>query len=160
MGKRKGKVKQKKTLPPITVANIGDFKVIRRRADQSALLEPLNCDHKFSLIWLHDLGDTGQDYEEYFTDKQKIEVPAGCKVILPTAPNRQVTVKKDQTERCWFDIFSILPLHSTKPLTAEFIKATYNQEHILEAVGYVETLIKKEVALLGSAQKVFLAGFS
>jgi hypothetical protein len=33
MGKRKGKVKKEKSLPPITVTNVGDFKVIRRRAD-------------------------------------------------------------------------------------------------------------------------------
>ena len=60
-------------------------------------------------------------------------------------------MKNDENGRCWFDIFSLKSLETTKPLTPEYCKTTYNQEHILESVGYIETLIKKEIKLLGSA---------
>ena len=71
--------------------------------DRSIIIEPLS-DHTHSLVWLHGLGDSAQGFVDVFTDDRLIELPKGCKVILPTAPIRSVTLNGGMKMTSWYDI--------------------------------------------------------
>ena len=55
------------------------------------LLHP-HKDHKYSLIWLHGLGDSAEGFVDLFLDTKYNLVPDFCKVILLTAPERAVSM--------------------------------------------------------------------
>jgi predicted esterase len=45
--------------------------------------------HTHTLIWMHGIGDSGKDYKGMFMDDSLVNLPDGCKVILPTAKKRK-----------------------------------------------------------------------
>ena len=61
-------------------------------------------DHKFTLIWLHGIGDTGSGCKSIFINEELCDLPDGCKVILPTAPNRRVEVNDNEITTSWYNI--------------------------------------------------------
>jgi hypothetical protein len=63
--------------------------------------------HKYSLIWLHGLGDSAYGFLDIFTDEKLNVVPPSCKVILTTAPEREVTCNGGMMSTSWFDIRSL-----------------------------------------------------
>lgn len=67
-------------------------------------LYPRNHEHKFTLIWLHGLGDTAHGFSDDFADEHLGLVPATCKVVLPTAPIRAVTCNDGENMTSWYDI--------------------------------------------------------
>ena len=83
-------------------------------------------------------------------------VPESCRVILPTAPERAVTCNGGYVMTSWYDIMS---LSSTISQSQDRF-ANYDQKQIMESVGIVNELIKKEAETLGSYDKVFIGGFS
>ena len=64
-------------------------------------------DHKYSLVWIHGLGDTGKGFLDVFTDVDMQVVPQSCKVILPTAPTRKVTCNGGVKMTSWYDIYDL-----------------------------------------------------
>ena len=57
----------------------------------------------------------------------------------------------------WFDIYSLDRKDSD---TLKQIRENVNQNHILKSVNIINKLLKKEVSVLGSTEKVFIGGFS
>ena len=82
-------------------------------------------EHTHSLVWLHGLGDSAYGFLDVF-DEHKI-APATCKVILPTAPERAVTLNGGMKMTSWYDIVS---LDRPKNMTIEQNEANYSQEEI------------------------------
>jgi hypothetical protein len=65
--------------------------------------------HKHSLIWLPGIGSKGEMYKTIFTTKDMIKMPATAKVIVPTAPVREIVLLKDkeyvkELAPSWFDM--------------------------------------------------------
>ncbi len=60
--------------------------------------------HKYSIVWLHGLGDSAEGFSDLFTDTEISLVPANCRVILPTAPERAVSCNHGMKMNAWFDI--------------------------------------------------------
>jgi len=58
-------------------------------------------------------------------------VPDTCKVILPTAPQRAVTLNNGMVMNSWYDIKT---LNRPANLTLEDNLKNYSQEEILESV--------------------------
>ena len=110
--------------------------------------------HRYSLIWLHGLGDTGQGFKSFFTSD--VILPH-CKVILPTAPKRKVTVLGGQISTSWYDITSF---SNPDVVTDQMLAKKFNQQQIKISVGKVVDLINAEVEKLGDPSKVFIGGFS
>lgn len=67
--------------------------------------------HKYSLIFLHGLGDTSMGFFDLFLDKKNEFniVPKECRVVLPTAPIQPVTLNDGYEMNSWFDVFSLRP---------------------------------------------------
>mmetsp|Transcript_22617 Transcript_22617/g.16035 ORF Transcript_22617/g.16035 Transcript_22617/m.16035 type:complete len:159 (+) Transcript_22617:382-858(+) len=85
-------------------------------------------------------------------------VPETCKVILPTAPQRPVTLNNGHVMTSWYDIKTV---DRPKNLTLEDNRTNYSQEEILESVQIVTKYIDEEVDKLGGdSAKVFVGGFS
>lgn len=64
---------------------------MERTIDRHVLLHPMK-DHKYSMIWLHGLGDSAAGFEDLFLDPRLEVAPPNCKVLLLTAPQRAVTL--------------------------------------------------------------------
>ncbi len=71
-------------------------------------------EHKYSMIFLHGLGDKGQSFIDLFVDHEL--VPDTCKVILPTAPIQACTVNGGARMTSWFDILTLGELSGPKTL--------------------------------------------
>ncbi len=81
-------------------------KVEERKSDRSVILHPTQP-HKHSIIWLHGLGDSAYGFTDVFLDQRFNLVPASCRVILPTAPEREVTCNGGMVMNSWYDIMSL-----------------------------------------------------
>jgi phospholipase/carboxylesterase len=61
-------------------------------------------EHKFTLIWMHGLGDSAYGARDMFLLDKYIILPEGCKIIMPTAPSRKVGIMNDEESQAWYDI--------------------------------------------------------
>ena len=80
-------------------------------------------DHKYSLVWLHGLGDSAYGFKDAFLDEKLNIVPPSCKVILPTAPTRAVSINMGAKMTSWYDILS---LDRPSSWTIDQVEANYN----------------------------------
>ena len=72
------------------------------------VLEPQSgSKHTHTLIFMHGLGDNGENYKPLFGKGGPLNVP-GLKVLLPTAPESPVTCNGGVKMTSWFDIKEIL----------------------------------------------------
>jgi predicted esterase len=63
--------------------------------------------HTHTLIWLHGIGDSGKDFKGMFMEESLVNLPEGCKVILPTAPKRKQSAHGGSDLTSWFNIKSM-----------------------------------------------------
>ena len=68
---------------------------------------PKQKEHKHTLIWLHGLGDSADGFKGIFGHPAKTMVPPTCKVVLPTAPIRPVTINNGMEMTSWYDIMDL-----------------------------------------------------
>ena len=83
-----------------------DYKVIRKN-DEPIVLSPKG-EHKYTFIFLHGLCGSGEGLLDLFANQKKDAriTPLNCKIILPTAPVRNVTGREDLGESTsWFDLY-------------------------------------------------------
>lgn len=69
----------------------GDYQCFRGTLGQTHYIRMVDrgqSEHKYSLIWLHGRGETGQDFIELFAKKMAPKLPSSCNIILATAPMR------------------------------------------------------------------------
>ena len=132
------------------------FNCEMRKKDLCVVLHPKH-EHLCSLIWLHDLGDTGAGYfKNVFHDSQLINVPDHCRVIMPTAPVRGALGGVPQTS--WYTCANNAVPHA---LNEDLMGKIYNQEDIKQSCQIITKLIETELAQLnGDTRKVFLGGHS
>lgn len=75
--------------------------VIRQTLDKSITIMPEQP--KFSLIWLHGLGDSSEGFYEYFLHP-KSPAYSGGRIRLLQAPLRPVTINGGIPFNSWYDI--------------------------------------------------------
>ena len=79
------------------------FRIEKRDHGNYIIRHPANeDDHKYSLVWLHGLGDSAEGMIDFFLDPNVL--PLTTKVILPTAPERPVTCNMGFPSTSWYDI--------------------------------------------------------
>ena len=61
-------------------------------------------EHKYTLIFLHGLGDSAKGIHKYFGIKGSPLKISNMRIVLPTAPRRNMTVNKMQMNS-WYDIY-------------------------------------------------------
>jgi hypothetical protein len=64
-----------------------------------------------------------------FIDENHCKLPAGCKIILPTANKRKVKAVADSYLTAWFDM-KVINEDPKAVINHTFLKENYNQEHI------------------------------
>ena len=100
------------------------------------------------------MGDTAKGFKEVFAYDQLVKLPAGCKVILPTATKKPVTLNGGLSMSSWFDIKSSDSIFNQNrvEITADYLKTHFSQDEITESTDLLLNLIEEEVKVLGSSQ--------
>ena len=75
----------------IRTSQVGRYTMQENTKTDYIKLLPKAQDHKYTLIWIHGLGDTARGFLEDFVNPERKLVPKTCKVVLPTAPIRAVS---------------------------------------------------------------------
>lgn len=102
---------------------------------------------KASVIWLHGLGASGDDFVD-IVPQLHLPEDLAIRFIFPHAPIIPVTLNFGSQMRAWFDIYG---LSRNSPL---------DKSGIEESKKNIENLITKELALGIESDKIILAGFS
>lgn len=84
-------------------------------------LEP-EQEHKYTVVWLHGLGDSAAGFVDVFYNPQYQVVPNIAKVVLMTAPVRAVTLNNGMEMTSWYDILSLETLGASKNIDMEQLK--------------------------------------
>ena len=79
-----------------------------------------------------------------FNDASVVDIPRTCKVILPTAPRRAVSLNHGMKMTSWYDIKSIDKPPKSGP-TEQYLEHSYSQNEISKSAKLVTELIKKEI---------------
>jgi len=106
---------------------------------------PAESDHSATLIFLHGLGDRGENWVPVF---ESIRIPH-IKYIFPTAPTIPVTWQNGAEMPAWFDIGSI-----------SFHQYDASEGGIKKAVRSVHAMIEEEIQAGIPSERIILAGFS
>ena len=67
-------------------------------------LEPLSGEHKYTVIWLHGLGQSAESYLQYVSGADPMIPNQNTKVVLLTAPKIPVSIKGGAVINAWYDI--------------------------------------------------------
>jgi len=103
---------------------------------------------QFSVIWLHGLGASGDDFVPVVPELKLPESPA-VRFLFPHAPVRPITINGGMAMRGWYDITSL-----------EFDSREEDGPGIKESASQVTDLIEHEISRGISANSILLAGFS
>ena len=77
------------------------FNIERKPSDIT--LSPVD-EHRFTLIWLHGLGDVADSFVDFFYSPNPWLPNKNTKVILLQAPKQPVSINDGQLVPSWYDI--------------------------------------------------------
>ena len=100
-----------------------------------------------SVIWLHGLGASGDDFVPIVRELDLTGLPA-IRFIFPHAPTMPVTVNNGYVMRAWYDI------------VGADLSRREDEKGLRASQGMVEQLISQEKARGVPAERIVLAGFS
>lgn len=102
-----------------------------------------------SIIWLHGLGASGDDFLSLV---EELSLPQPLvRFIFPHAPMRPITVNNGMIMRGWYDI---------KNFDLSMYAHTNNHEGILDSQNIINNLIEREISYGISSDRIILGGFS
>jgi len=117
--------------------------------------KPLDCIRiatadqcQFSVIWLHGLGASGNDFEPIVPELHLGDSP-GVRFVFPHAPVRPITVNGGATMPGWYDIDSL-----------DFGSRQQDTAGIQESAEFINQLIELEIDSGIEPGNIVLAGFS
>ncbi len=102
---------------------------------------------KFSIIWLHGLGASSDDFPPVIP-YLNLDPSLSIRFIFPQAPSRPITVNQGMVMPGWYDI------------KGASIADKEDREGFLESSNIISALIQKEVQRGIDSQNIILAGFS
>lgn len=100
-----------------------------------------------SIIWLHGLGASGDDFVPVIPRIQLAD-HINMRFVFPHAPQRSIAYFGGETMPAWYD-FSI-----------EGVERTVDESHLKTMVSSIEALIEHELSLGIKSERIFIAGFS
>jgi len=106
-------------------------------------------EHKYTIIWLHGLGDTAEGWLDCFYCECPIIPNQNTKVVMLTAPKQSVTINGGAVMTSWYDIMSF----SVPPKLDEGSIAT-STRRVCKVIDTEAKILK------GDYSKIFLGGFS
>ena len=102
---------------------------------------------KHSVIWLHGLGASGDDFVP-IVPELRLPDELAMRFIFPHAPVKPVTINNGYVMPAWYDI------------TGVQLDSVIDKNGILASMALVEELIQQEITRGISANNIILAGFS
>ena len=105
-------------------------------------LHPRKGPHKFTMIFLHGLGDSPAGFIDVFTDFELC--PPNFRVVLPHAPTAYVTYNKAKMPS-WFDYYD---LELEEASTLKEIRESFSQKDLMASVQKLNKIIEEEAQLL------------
>jgi phospholipase/carboxylesterase len=100
-----------------------------------------------SVIWLHGLGASGDDFVPIVRELDLTGLPA-IRFVFPHAPSMPVTVNNGYVMRAWYDIIGV------------DLSRREDEKGLRASQAMVEQLIAQEKARGVPAERIVLAGFS
>lgn len=109
-----------------------------------------------SIIWLHGLGASGQDFADLVPElikTLKLDVKSpNIRCIFPHAAEIPVTINGGFVMPAWYDIFGM----PSEPNAERKI----NTQQLLDSVNSIQRLIDREIKRGVASEKILLLGFS
>lgn len=101
-----------------------------------------------SVIWLHGLGASGNDFDG-IVEQLALPINHRVRFVFPSAPVIPITINQGMRMRAWYDIYSLNSLHQNE-----------DQQGITKSQELVEQMIADEMTAGIEASRIMLAGFS
>eukprot|EP00922_Rhytidocystis_sp_ex-Travisia-forbesii_P017584 GHVS01026202.1.p1 GENE.GHVS01026202.1~~GHVS01026202.1.p1 ORF type:complete len:833 (-),score=133.99 GHVS01026202.1:274-2772(-) len=122
---------------------------------------PCECNHRSSLIFLHNSGEVPEEYEAMFKRfLSRDESLASVKVILPEGPMTEY--EDDEELPCWYSQQSHVLFDSSTSTNSSTASMTPSEVAVLQGMekscDLLANLIEKEIAAI-RAGRVIIAGF-
>jgi len=111
-----------------------------------------------SIIWLHGLGATGDDFASLVPEFKKMlgKVFNNIRFIFPHAGEIPVTVNGGFSMPAWYDILDM----PTNTQAGESAEREINQNQLLASVKDIQNLIDREIERGIQSDRILLLGFS
>lgn len=111
-----------------------------------------------SIIWLHGLGASGDDFANLTPELRKLLAleKTHIRFIFPHAAAIPVSVNNGYTMPAWYDILDM----PTQPLSGEPVERTINQQQLLQSSQDIHKLIDREIERGVKSERIFILGFS
>jgi len=77
-----------------------------RKPNYDIYLTP-TAEHKYTLLWMHGLGDSAEGFLDFFYSPKSVVPNANTKVILLNAPKQPVTCNGGYAMNSWYDILEL-----------------------------------------------------
>lgn len=110
-------------------------------------IEPDNNQANASIIWLHGLGASGDDFVPV-AKQLSFTGDIAVRYIFPHAPLRAITINGGMQMPAWYDF------------TINGIQREVNEQDLAQSVHYINQLIDRELARGIPHERIVLAGFS
>ena len=118
-------------------------------------IDPLE-EHKYTIIWLHGLGDSAAGFLDVFYTEEYMMAPKNAKIVLTTAPERAVTVNYGEKMNSWYDIYSLGDNIKEGSESKEI-----NLNELADSTNIILNLIEREAKLLKNEYgNIIVGGFS
>lgn len=118
---------------------------------------------KSSIIWLHGLGASGDDFAALVPELEKLlgETFDHIRFIFPHAAEIPVTINGGYSMPAWYDILD-MPTHLTEEQLAkgESAERKLNQEQLVASVKDIHNLIDREIERGIKSERILVLGFS
>jgi phospholipase/carboxylesterase len=80
--------------------------IFERKPNNDIYLTP-TAEHKYTLLWMHGLGDSSDGFLDFFFTSKSIVPNQNTKVILLNAPKQPVTCNGGFSMNSWYDILEL-----------------------------------------------------
>ena len=120
-------------------------------------IEP-RADASASIIWLHGLGASGDDFAALVPELKKMlgNTFNHIRFIFPNAGEIPVTVNGGYSMPAWYDILDM----PTNTAAGESAERQINQDQLLASVKDIQSLIDREIARGIKSERILILGFS
>lgn len=124
-------------------------------------IAPAHHNATASIIWLHGLGASGDDFASLVPELKKIFQKQGrdidnIRFIFPHAGNIPVTINGGVPMPAWYDILDM----PTQVRSGQSAERKINQKHLLSSVADIQKLIDREVERGIKSERILILGFS
>ena len=116
---------------------------------EKEVIEPVESKAECSIIMLHGLGADASDFVHFREELIACGAPLeNCRMVLPHAPVRPISMNNGYKMRGWFDLFSLENIDKE------------DEKGLLETWKIIERLIAQQENQGISRRRIFLGGFS